>query len=213
MGAVGSPREGSLATDAMVPVNAGAIGSAENPLIHPVTGERIVFRKRARDTGGELLEFTLYLAPGGFIATPHVHPNQEERFEVDGAAVMIRAGRDERLYQPGEVAVVPAGVAHVWWNPSTEESATLIQLRPALDMETFFETFFGLATDGKVNRKGMPNMLHTMVLGRAYRREVAPPAPLSWVAGPLSAVLAPLGQLLGYRARYDRYSGPRERRS
>jgi hypothetical protein len=123
---------------------------------------------------------------------------------------MIRAGRDERLYQPGEVAVVPPGVPHVWWNPSAEESATLIQLRPALDSETFFETFFGLATDGKANRKGMLNPLHMMVLGQAYRREVAPPRPLRWVTNPLSVVLAPVGRLLGYRARYDKYSGPRD---
>jgi len=192
------------------PARTGGIGTAQNPLIHPVTGERLVFRKRSRDTDGELLEFLLSLAPGGFIATPHVHPNQEERFEVGGAPVMIRVGRDARLYHPGEVAIVRPGAPHVWWNPSAEESATLIQLRPALDMETFFETFFGLATDGKVNRHGLPNPLQMMVLGRAYRREVKPPPPLSWVTGPLSAVLAPVGQLLGYRARYDRYSGPRD---
>jgi quercetin dioxygenase-like cupin family protein len=199
-----------LTTDVTAPVSPDGIGTAENPLIHPVTGERIVFRKRSRDTGGDLLEFHLYLAPGGFIATAHIHPNQEERFEVGGAAVMIRAGREERLYQPGEVAVVPAGVPHVWWNPSDVESGTLIQLRPALDMETFFETFFGLAADGKVDRKGMPNPLHMMVLGRAYRDELKAPAPLSWVVGPLSVALAPVGRLLGYRARYDKYSGPRD---
>jgi quercetin dioxygenase-like cupin family protein len=199
-----------LTIHATAPGIADGIGTADNPLIHPVTGERLVFRKRSRDTGGEMLEFLLHLAPGGFIATPHVHPNQEERFEVGGSAVMIRAGREERLYQPGEVAVVPPGVPHVWWNPSEEESATLVQLRPALDMETFFETFFGLAIDGKVNRKGMPNPLHMMVLGRAYRREVAPPAPMSWLASPLSVILAPVGRLLGYRARYDKYSGPRD---
>ena len=193
------------------PGNQG-FGTEENPLIHPVTGERIVFRRRSRDTGGELMEMSLYLAPGGFIAASHVHPNQEERFEVQGAAVMFRVAGTERLYQPGEVAVVPAGVPHLWWNASDQETATLVQFRPALDTETFFETFFGLATDGKVNRNGMPNLLHTMVLGRAYRREVGPPAPLSWVSGPLSAVLAPVGRLFGYQARYDRYSGPRDRR-
>jgi quercetin dioxygenase-like cupin family protein len=179
------------------------IGTDENPLIHPVTGERIVFTKRAGDTGGEVLEFVLRMAPGGFIATPHVHPYAEERFEVGGAPVMIQVGRSRRLYQPGEVAVVPAGVPHNWWNPSTEEAATLIQLRPALDMETVFETMFGLAADGKVNR------LQMMVLARAYRREVTPPRPLSWFVGPLSAVLAPIGSRLGYLPRYDRYSGPR----
>jgi quercetin dioxygenase-like cupin family protein len=188
----------------------GEYGTVENPLVHPVTGERIVFRKRSRDTEGELLEFLLTLAPGGFIAASHVHPNQEERFEVGGAAVMIRAGKEERLYQPGEVAIVPPGVPHVWWNPSAEESATLIQLRPALDMETFFETFFGLAADGKANDKGMLNPLHMMVLGRAYAREVEPAPPLSYVATPLSYVLAPVGRLLGFRSRYDKYSGPVE---
>ena len=185
------------------------IGTEGNPLIHPVTGERLVFTKRAADTGGEVLEFVIRMAPGGFIATPHVHPYAEERFEVGGAPVMIQVGRSKRLYQPGEVAVVPAGVPHNWWNPSTEESATLIQLRPAFDMETVFETMFGLAADGKVNAKGMPNPLQTMVLARAYRREVTLPPPLSWFVGPLSAVLAPIGNRLGYLARYDRYSGPK----
>lgn len=189
------------------------IGTEESPLIHPVTGERIVFRKRARDTGGQLLEMTLYLAPGGFIATPHVHPNQEERFEINGAAAVFRVGGKERLYQPGEVAVVPPGVPHVWWNPGQAEVVTLIQFRPALDTETFFETFFGLAGDGKVSQKGLPNPLQTMVLARAYQREMRLAPPAQWILGPIAALLAPVGRSLGYRGRYDRYSGPQAPRS
>ena len=184
------------------------IGTEERPLINPVTGERLVFRKRAADTNGELLEFVISMAPGAFISTPHIHPLAEERFEVSGAPVMLRAGREERLVQPGEMAVVPPGVPHSWWNPSQEESATLIQLRPALNAETMFETFFGLAADGKTNKQGLPNPLHLMVLARAFRRESQPPAPLNWLVAPMSVVLAPLGELLGYRARYDKYSGP-----
>ena len=56
----------------------------------------------------------------------------------------------------------------------------------------------------------MLNPLRMTVLGRAYRREVTPSPPLSWVANPPSVVLAPVGRLLGYRARYDKYSGPRQ---
>ena len=183
-------------------------GTEENPLVHPVTGERIVFRKRSRDTGGELMEMALYLAPGGFIAAPHVHPNQEERFEVQGAPVMFRVAGKERIYQPGEVAVVPAGVPHVWWNASNQEAATLVQFRPALDTETFFETFFGLARDGKVGRNGLPNPLQMSVLARGYTREMALPPPAQWFLGPLTIVMAPFARALGYRARYDKYSGP-----
>jgi quercetin dioxygenase-like cupin family protein len=185
------------------------IGTEERPLLHPVTGERIIFRKRARDTGGELFEMSLYLAPGGFIAAPHVHPNQEERFEISGAPVMFRVAGVARRYEPGAVAVVPPGTPHTWWNPSQEEAATLIQFRPALDTETFFETFFGLAADGKVNGKGLPNPLQMMVLARDYRREMQLPRPAQTVLGPIAMVLAPVARALGYRGRYERYSGPR----
>lgn len=183
-------------------------GTEDNPLVHPVTGERVIFRKRARDTGGELLEFTLLLAPKGFIATEHVHPNQEERFEVAGAPVMFRVAGEDRLVQPGEVAVVPAGTPHIWWNPSENEASTLVQFRPALDTETFFETFFGLASDGKANKQGLPNPLQMAVLARGYNREMQLPPRAQRVFGPLSVLIAPLARALGYRARYDKYSGP-----
>lgn len=185
-----------------------AMGTDEDPLVHPVTGERIVFRKRARDTGGELLEFNLFLAPSGFIAAPHVHPNQEERFEISGAPVTFRVAGKERVYQPGQVVVVPPGVPHVWWNSSDQEVATLVQFRPALDTETFFETYFGLARDGKVGKNGLPNPLQMMVLARAYRHEMQLPRPRQTVLGAIALVAAPIGRALGYRGRYDRYSGP-----
>jgi len=186
----------------------GVVGTEERPLVHPITGERIVFRKRSRDTGGELFEMSLYLAPKGFIAAPHVHPSQEERFEVAGAPVVFKVAGKERLYQPGEVVVVPPGTRHVWWNPGTEEAATLVQFRPALDTETFFETFFGLAADGKVGKNGLPNPLHMLLLAHEFRHEVQAPAPAKWVIGPLAMLAAPLARALGYRGRYDKYSGP-----
>jgi quercetin dioxygenase-like cupin family protein len=188
-----------------------ASGTADNPLVHPVTGEQVVFLRRARDTDGELLELKVYMAPGGFVATPHVHPRQEERFEIGGAEVIFRVGRVERRYKPGDVVVVPPVVAHTWWNPSQQEAAALVQFRPALDTETMFETWFGLAADGKVNRRGMPNPLQLMVMTRYFKREGRPAPPLSWVAVPVSYVLGPIGRLLGYRGRYERYSGPDRR--
>lgn len=184
------------------------IGTDANPLVHPVTGERIVFRRRARDTAGEVLEATLYSAPTGFVPSAHVHPSQEERLEIGGAPMTVRIGDDERVYQPGEIAVVPAGVPHVVWNATDQEATALMQFRPALDTETMFETFFGLARDGKVGKDGLRNTVHLLVLARTYRREMQVPPPTQRVVGLLATIVSPIARLLGYRGRYDEYSGP-----
>jgi quercetin dioxygenase-like cupin family protein len=184
------------------------IGTYRSPLVHPVTGERIVFRRRARDTAGELLEVTLYSAPTGFVPSAHVHPSQEERLEISGAPMAVRIGNDERLYQPGDVAVVPPGVPHVVWNPTDQEASATMQFRPALHTETMFETFFGLAQDGKVGKGGVRDILHMLVLARAYRREMQLPSPTQRFIAPLATVVSPIASLLGHRGRYDQYSGP-----
>lgn len=69
----------------------------------------------------------------------------------------------------------------------------------------------GLAADGKVNANGMPNPLQMSVLARAYRREMQLPPPQGWILGAVALGLSPIGRLLGYRVRYERYSGPRAR--
>jgi hypothetical protein len=61
-------------------------------LENPVSGERIVFRKTASDTNGELLAFELFLAPDGHVPGAHVHPQQEERFEVVKGTMKFRKG-------------------------------------------------------------------------------------------------------------------------
>jgi hypothetical protein len=57
---------------------------------NPVIGERISFRQTAADTNGELLEFDVALTPDGHVPGMHVHPAQEERFEVRPALEMER---------------------------------------------------------------------------------------------------------------------------
>jgi quercetin dioxygenase-like cupin family protein len=188
-----------------------AFGTDEHPLVHPGIGEQLVFRKRARDTAGELLEVTLYSSPTGFIPSPHLHPNQEERLAISGAPMWVRIGDAEREYQPGEVAVVPPGVEHVVWNATDHHVEALMQFRPALDTETMFETFFGLAKDGKVGRNDVRDKLHLLALARTYRLEMQLPHAEQRVIGPLAALVAPIARLFGFRGRYDEYSGPARR--
>ena len=83
---------------------------------NPVTGERIVFRKTSQETGGEAVVIETFVQPDGFVAAAHVHPSQEERFEVLAGTVGFKIGRSKREAGPGERITVPAGTPHKFWN-------------------------------------------------------------------------------------------------
>lgn len=177
----------------------------------PVTGARIVFRKTARDTNGELLQYDEFLKRGGRGPREHIHPYQEERFEILSGTARIGVRGQEHDYGARETVVVAAGTPHVWGNPSEEEVHLIIEFRPALRVETFLETLFGLQKDGKVNPKsGLPNPFQRAVIAREYEDEVYLARPPLFVQRVYFGLLAPIGKLLGYKARYPEYSGPEE---
>src|SRR5713101_9802749 len=48
------------------------------PIIeNPLHGERIRFLKTVPETNGELVQYDSWLAPGGGVGHPHLHPIQE----------------------------------------------------------------------------------------------------------------------------------------
>jgi mannose-6-phosphate isomerase-like protein (cupin superfamily) len=175
----------------------------------PAAGTRVVFQKTARDTNGELLQLDIFMRGGGRVPFEHVHPYQEERFDVLSGTARVSMRGQERDVGVGQTVVVPAGTPHVWGNPSEEELHVIVELRPALKMETWFETVFGLQRDGKADPKnGLPNLLQLALIAREYEFYLARP-PL-FVQRVLFGLLAPIGKLLGYKARYPEYSGEEE---
>lgn len=182
-------------------------------LRHPITGERVVWRQVARDTDGALLQADLFAKPQASPAAAHVHPRQEERFEVMRGTVKVRIAGVDTILREGDVAVVPPGAAHTWWNVGDAEVHVVADVRPALRTEMFFETLFGLAADGKTDRRGLPHPLQLATLVTEFRDEVLLATPPAVVQRILFAPLAAVGRLAGYRAWYPRYSAdPIERR-
>ena len=120
-------------------VNAG--DAIENPL----SGQRLIFRKTAQDTGGELLEVeSLYTKPTPSRPPVHYHPRQEERFEVLSGRLSVVVDGQERTLEEGEVLIIPPGAPHKMW--AAEAGARVHwQTRPALRTEALFETRWGLA--------------------------------------------------------------------
>lgn len=81
-------------------------------LVNPVTGLRTVFRETAGETGGELLRVDWIGSPGWTTGPDHVHPRQDERFEVISGKLGPRVKGVEHVLGAGEALTAPAGYAH-----------------------------------------------------------------------------------------------------
>ena len=165
---------------------------------NPVSGERIVFRQTAADTNGELLAIDLVLSPDGHVPGMHVHPSQEERFEVVAGTMQFRLGRRKIVAKAGDVVVVPAGAVHKFENAGVDAAHARVEIRPALKMEELFETAAQLAADGRTNRKGMPKPLDLALFVERFAAEVRAPFPPAPV---VKATMAPLRALARRRDR------------
>lgn len=181
---------------------------AGEKIYNPVQNDWIVFRETAQDTGGELLSAELVVSPRGDNPL-HVHPLQEEYFKAVSGTLGVQVGEEHRSLVEGEEATVPPGTPHRWWNADdAEEARVLVELRPALNSEIFFETLYGLARDGKTDENGVPNLLQLAVMGSGLHKDeiylAKPPMP---VQKALFALLSPVGKFLGYKDHYPKYSG------
>jgi mannose-6-phosphate isomerase-like protein (cupin superfamily) len=175
---------------------------AGDTLENPITGERIVFRQTSRETNGEAVVIETYVQPDGFVAAAHVHPSQEERFEVLRGAVGFRVGRKKLVAGPGQRLTVPAGTAHRFWNAGDEVAHFVCEIRPALQFESLIETMFTLAAEGRTNRKGMPGLLQLAVIAEAHFDTVRLPFPPAVLQRFGLALGSPVGRALGYRPVY-----------
>ncbi len=175
-------------------------------LVDPVRGQRLVFRKTAKETEGQLVEVESFLKPGSSAPPEHFHPLQEERFEVVAGTIRAHIGGREHTYGAGEAFVIPAGTVHEMANGGNDEARFIWQTLPALKTEAFFETLWGLARDGKTNKNGVPNLLQAAVLAREYEHEFCLAQPPLVVQKIVFGILAPLGRLFGYRGSYPQYS-------
>jgi quercetin dioxygenase-like cupin family protein len=167
-------------------------------VVSSATGERVVFQTLGRESGGELLRVDLFLAPGGAPRARHVHPFQEERFEILEGTVRFRLGSRTRVATAGDVVVVPPGTPHLPRNIGDGEAHLIAEVRPALNLETFLENAFALLS-ARGHRMTPPMILELSELLSHYSREVRATPALLYV---LTLAAAPIGKSLGYRPRF-----------
>ena len=146
-------------------------------------------------------------APADVASPPrHIHRREQERFEVLDGEVTLLSGRDRLVLRPSDAADVPPGQAHTWHNSGGGPLRMIVEFTPAGAMQSFFETFCGLAQEHACDKRGQPPLLQVAASIQLWHMYLAaPPIPLQQV---MMAALRPLALARGYRSRYPRFEAP-----
>jgi quercetin dioxygenase-like cupin family protein len=170
-----------------------------------VTGEYGYVRLGTEETNGERMVVDLRARPGGASLGPHLHSEVDERFTVLAGKIGYFVGDKNGTLQAGETADLPRGIPHDWWNAGDEEARVIVEIWPAARFEQMAITTFGLARDGKTNKKGMPNLFQLAVISKEFEDVLQVMNPPLWVQRVLFAVVVPIASLLGYKASYPHH--------
>jgi mannose-6-phosphate isomerase-like protein (cupin superfamily) len=187
-----------------------------------VTGEYAIILRGTEDRGDGPGIAHLTARPGAAVVGEHFHPHIVERFTVLRGRLNARIGDRVLTLEPGHSATAEPGVPHDWWNASnTDEAHVLVEVdkAPGADnidsnrFEMLIGMLFGLANDGKVDRKGRPNPLQGALIAREFADVIVFTHPPPAVQRVLFVILAPIATLLGYKAIYPDYCKPHARTS
>jgi quercetin dioxygenase-like cupin family protein len=183
---------------------------------NPVTRERAVIVEVPwlNDEGRAVADLTAL--PGARVAGEHMHPTLHERFSVqEGELTVLRDGQ-RSILRAGERADIEPGVWHDWWNEGDVDAIVHVEVTPGERFVHMIETLFGLARDGHVNKRGMPNPLQLALFATEFSDIAVFRKPPAAVQRVLFGALAPIARRRGYRATYPAFSrttlAPRESR-
>jgi quercetin dioxygenase-like cupin family protein len=162
-----------------------------NTITNPVTGEKVTFEERSRQSGGARTVGVLEAAPHGGVPK-HTHDAHEERIEVLEGEIEVTVNGTRHVLSANEHIVIPKGATHSWRNPSPERvlkfRGTMTPGHPGF--ETALTVLFGLARDGQVRSNGIPRHFGDLALFVEWNKGVTGPA-----------LLAPLLRWMAKRAR------------
>lgn len=178
----------------------GAVVKAGDVLENPVTGDRVSFLRTAAETEDGSLEYELVFRPRGFVVQEHLHPRQDERHEVVTGRLGLRLEETEQVLEAGDSVLVRAGTPHRLFAVGNDPVHAKFELRPALRSAELIATFFRLANEGKVDRKGNPRPLQLALIAREFEPEGYATRPPLAVQRVLFAPLAALARRRGLSA-------------
>ena len=173
---------------------------------NPVTRERAVIIDLPWLNADGRLVAELTALPGARVVGEHLHPALRERFTVrEGELTVVRDGR-RSVARAGDAVEIAPRVWHDWWNEGDVDTIVRVEITPGERFMQMIETLFGLAREGHVNKRGLPDPLQLALTATEFS-DVAvlrrPPAAIQRI---LFGALTPIARRRGYRATYPTMS-------
>ncbi|KAB1157776.1 cupin domain-containing protein [Flavobacterium luteum] len=167
------------------------------------TRQRMIFLKTGIETKGEQLQIECFSPVTSAKDSEHIHPFQENRFQIISGELIFYINRKEQRAIKGNIVSIPKNVPHYFRNPGPNEAHYIQEFCPALKIDSLFETFFALAREGKLNEKGAPNIFRLSLIMLKHEKEFRLTKPNWIIQKIIFKLIAPFGKFLGYKEAYN----------
>jgi len=169
----------------------------------PAFGYSVTFLEEGLVTGEDfdLVRIVMQAGGGNF---RHYHLGFTELFSVEAGTLGVELRGKQTLLELGQQMLIPKRAPHRFFNPTTSEVTFTARMEPASRFPDVLRIAYGLARDGRTNRKGLPkNILHTAYLWHLDKTAaaVAPP----WLVRLIMAPLVIVVRLIGVGRGLQRY--------
>jgi mannose-6-phosphate isomerase-like protein (cupin superfamily) len=132
--------------------------------INPVYKDKVTVLKTSYETGGEYSLGELEVSAGGGNPS-HIHSAFEETFTAVKGVLGVVLNNKKYFLQPGESITVPLNTPHNFFNSSSETITCQVKFVPGHeDFVKGLAIGYGLAADGRTNKKGVPKSLRQLAL-------------------------------------------------
>jgi quercetin dioxygenase-like cupin family protein len=169
---------------------------------NPVTRERAVILELPWQNADGRAVAELTALVGARVLGEHLHPALRETFSVvTGELTVLRNGQRSTL-RAGQSATIEPGVWHDWFNDGDVDALVRVEVTPGERFAHMIETLFGLAREGHVDARGMPNLFQLALTAQEFADVVVFRKPPPAVQRVVFAAVAPIARRRGYRATY-----------
>jgi quercetin dioxygenase-like cupin family protein len=160
------------------------MNNSSRAIYNPIQQDTAVFIETARETNGAYSLIEVELAPGGGVSS-HYHKAFRETFTCLEGELQVQLGNRLHTLKAGDApATAEMGVLHRFFNSSDKPCRFSVHISPgSRGFEESLQIAYGLARDGKANKKGAPVKIGHLGVLLALSESKLPgwPGLLEWV--------------------------------